>query len=634
MEKRGIVPSCFVLVFVIIFSIILISSGIVIAANETNSSGNTGESVSVNNDNSNLDGIEKGYACLRDEIEDKQGLSLEESIFSVLALGANSKAIEVIEDEEGNGGCWPKSDCNTKRTAQAGLAYDRISRNTGEIKSWLENRKQVADDLTWFLEIDIQNHVESDCSIKTDGDTRTIQINEDLTLQGNPGSCLVISNSGYWLRVRDDCLEEEFEVSCDQDFITTLLYQKSSGGTLYVSSDTHSSGGLGTTTEKIESSCLNSEAGDSDCDYEGTLWGALALDKMGEEIDEFLPYLLALSEDNKEFFPSAFLHILTGDEDQFTQVTQSQKQNKFWEIVGSSENRFYDTSLGMLSLSGSGATELGNAKTYLLDIQQESGCWDNNNIKSTGFVLYSGWSRAVSGSGGGSGTSTACEPSNGYCEARFACLEGAGTIQNNFDCSNFAEVCCSVDIKEQTCSEKGGILCGSNQECSGSTSSAVDGTCCLDACINKPAESTCEITGGSCRNNCLDNEEQNTESCSFSGDVCCVYSGNQNEGISVWVWIILIILIILVALGIWKRNKIRLWMHKMKGNASSKPMSGNTGRRGPPGAPMRQNSPRRFNPFGIQGRPMQRPTQGTRSSGKKTDSDFEETMRKLREMGG
>ena len=96
----------------------------------------------------------------------------------------------------------------------------------------------------------------------------------------------------------DKCLEKEFSVSCDQDFITALVYQKNTGSTVFVSSETHSSVSLGTTTEKVDSRCFSTG---NKCDYEGSLWASIALAKVGEDVSQYIPYLLAFSGDNQKY---------------------------------------------------------------------------------------------------------------------------------------------------------------------------------------------------------------------------------------------------------------------------------------------------------------------------------------------
>ena len=77
-----------------------------------------------------------------------------------------------------------------------------------------------------------------------------------MTISGNPGSCFTISSSGFWLKANNKCVDQTFRVSCNKDFITSLLYQKTGASTIFVSPNTHSQAALGTTEEKINSKCF------------------------------------------------------------------------------------------------------------------------------------------------------------------------------------------------------------------------------------------------------------------------------------------------------------------------------------------------------------------------------------------
>jgi hypothetical protein len=615
MSRRGI----FICLLISMMIIVLLGSG-VMAANETNNETESdGFEFSGNSDNSEIsgEGIDRAYSCLESEIKDRD-LSLQEAIFATLALGDQDDLIDEIEDER-RGDCWPENSCTVKETAQVLLAYERAGENTEDIKEWLLDHSQNSEELVWYLEVDISNHIESECTVKYDGDSYDFQIREDMTLNKGAGSCLDKSNSGFWFEIDNNCLEEEFEVSCNEDFITALVYEKKNGDTVYVTGETHSASSLGTTTEKVDSKCF----GVSGCDYEGTLWGVVALIDLGmsDGVENYLPYLIALSEDNKEYFPDAFLSLIVGGDDYYTMVVQSQDQGKFWDIAGSPYNRFYDTSLGMLALRSSGGNELDGAKQYLLDIQTQDGCWNNNNVRDTGFVLYSGWGRNIGGgsSGGGQGI-VLCESAGNYCGNRFACLDAGGLILGEYECTNFAEVCCSINPIEFTCGEKGGVVCGNNEQCSGSVTSSLDGSCCLGSCEIISDENQCERFGGICRTSCLSGEESNTDTCTLSGDICCVEPRESSSGIGIWVWIILLfILIILVVLAIIFRDKLKLWWYKIK-NRKSKPKTDTTQVQQRPAAkPMM----RRFVPS---------PSRGGRVRKAGRDKELEETMRKLRDM--
>ena len=203
-------------------------------------------------------------------------------------------------------------------------------------------------------------------------------------------------------------------------------------------------------------------------------------------------------------------------------------------------------------------------------------------------------------------------------------------MKNEYDCSDFRSVCCSVNVQEKSCTEQRGVICASNQKCDGATTSSVEGSCCLSSCTNiDVVENECENSGGNCRVSCFNNEEENADSCTISGDVCCVEgTEGSSKGISTWVWILLILLIILVILGIIFRNKIRLWMYKRRGDISSRPLQvPRGGPRGPFGAP--QGFMRRPMPMFSRG---PNSSQARRAPASRTNNEFDETMRKLQEM--
>jgi len=579
------------------------------------------------------EGIELAYQCLSDIIDnkDQSELSLQEAVFSTLALGSHSKLTARIEDHKDDSeACYGASGvCTLKDTAQVLLAYDRINRNTADIESWLLSKNGSSSDLTWFLEMDISQHIASSCEITYDDSSHTVEINDDMTLSGNPGSCFTIHPIGFfWLRVKESCLEKTFRISCDEDFITTLLYQKTGSPTIFVSPTTHSAVGLGTTEEKINSLCFKTSGS---CDYEGSLWSAIALDQTSQSISAFLPYLLALTEDNKKFFSSTFLYIVTGGNDQFSEITQSQKQDQYWEAPASPYKRFYDSALALLALQS--GTEADNARSYFLEIQTPEGCWNNNNIRDTGFLLYAGWPKTVAGeSNVGGGTIEFCEDAGvGYCGSTFGCLDTGGTIFESYDCPGL-EKCCSLPLVAPPCFEQSGELCSANEQCSGTVTQSFEGSCCLGTCEELPELNGCDLIGGVCSSSCdPDSEEQTFDSCSDSNSVCCV-SKTPKKKSSVWLWVFIFsILIILVILAIIFRHRIQLWWikfrHKRKGKKG--PPSGVVSRRPPYPPPLgiRRTIPHRRPP------PQRAPPKAYPPRAKtKIDHELEETLKKLREM--
>lgn len=614
----------------IVFGIILMTASFAVAVNETNQSltNFTTGIVATSGANSG-DKIDKAYSCLDNKVKDNTQLSFQEAIFATLALGSKSNLNSKIEGEKGVN-CWPKAGCRIKETAQGLMAYKRVGTDTKKVESWLNGKNISASDLAWYLQIDVTNHNISKCTINYDGHDNVVNVKDDMRISNGAGSCLSVSSSGFWLRIANSCLDKEFSISCDQDFVTNLLYQRNGGETVFVSSVTHSAASLGSTKEKVDSKCF---ANTNTCDYEGTLWAAYALSKAGYDTKSYLPYLLALADDNQKYFPSAFLYALTGSQDEHSNVVQSQRQSKYWEITSSPNNRFFDTALAMLSLQGTSDQELENAKNYLLSIQTQSGCWNNDNIRDTGFILYAGWPKAVAGSGTSTSSALCTSASSDYSCARVSqCLESSGQVLYNFECQNANEFCCSVKAQEQTCSAKKGLVCLSTQRCSGTSTTSADGDCCIGACVDAAVENQCESSGqGICRSACGSDEDAISGiSCGSTAGLCCTPKTVSSGGSLLWLWIVLlIILIAVVALAIVYRDKLRMWWYQYRGNMKSKPVerkdSGFSGFNPSMnfGGPRPRAPPTGFAPS----RPAQRPVER-----KAKDNEMEDTFKKLREM--
>ncbi len=575
--------------------------------------------------------VDKAYQCLEKQVSSK-ALSSQEATFSALAIGDKNNISSILNGDKSSDGCWPKSGCKIKETAQATLAYQRLGQSTTDSIKWLLSKNGSATELAWYLEIDTEKQQPSSCSVKYDGVAHQVNIGQNLALSGSPGSCLSISSSGYLLKVRDNCLDRTYEISCNQSFVSTVLYQKNRGDnvdclsqsnvTCYVSGETHAAASLGTTQEKISASCFKSG---NNCDYEGSLWAALALAKTGNSIANFVPYLLALAEDYPRFMPDAFLTVLVGDDASYSNLIQNRKQNQYWEQSGSPYNRYYDSALGMLGLSaGTGSNELEATKSYLLGIQTSEGCWNNNNIRDTAFLLYAGWPRNVpGGAGSGTGTgSTLCTEARYSCEKLGACQDAGGRALQGFECSGVS-ICCSVKVPKQTCNQLEGKICSGQQSCDGKSLESSDGACCVGSCTSAGSNNVCEEqTGGICKNSCSVSEDETSDSCGSSGGVCCL--AKPKSGNSLWIWI-LGILIILVIIAIMFRHRIQIWWFTRRGKIKSTPVT-----KGPPPAPAQMMRRPVVRPAGFlpvkqnQQRPAQR---------KPESKEYEDTLKKLRELG-
>jgi len=575
--------------------------------------------------------LNDAYTCLRDEIDTKEcdNLGLEEKIFSVLAIG---QCKPELKDSSDNDKCWPDRNCNVKSTAQSVLALERVRSDTSEAVDWLLSKKISPRDMSWYIQIDTTGA--SSCDIMYESNSNdvktTVVFQEDKKIQSIAGgNCFSRTSSGdYWPEVARSCYGIEFQITCDQDFLTSLIFQKTGSSTIHVSDQATSSSPGGVTSETIESYCFSTSQA---CNYEGSLWATLALEATDEEIENYLPYLITLSteEVNEKYLPDAFLYHLTGKIDYKTNILEQQKLDRQWK---ESTDEFYDTALALFPFKYEEPEEKTNAIDWLLsdDAQDEEGCWDNKNIRNTAFLLYSIWPRDVDSGTSPNTTSTYCDDGGGYCMSEMECIDAGGEVLPQYVCSSFYK-CCSVDVLQQTCEEKGGDICFSNERCSGGyTEDSYDlqsgeecclgsGTCVIDI---TPPQNNCVSSGGTCRTyGCNSDEEESSESCDSYSDKCCVEKEADKN--YTWLWV-LVILIIITIIAIIFKDSLRKIMFRLK--PSSRRPGPAAGRfrprpRGPPPeAPLMRARP-------MERRPMHAP------AGRKPKGEIDDVLKKLKDMG-
>jgi len=624
-KKKGVM----LLSLILAFAILTVSFAT--AANESTST-------------ANLTGFEKSYSCLKNSIDAKtnkyKDLTLEELTFSLMALGYDSTRqsdiTAEIESRKDASNCWPKDACAIKDTSQVLLAYDHIKKDTDSIQNWLLNQTSYSSDLVWYLQVDTNN--KSQCKITYDNSTKVMTINEDKTLSGNLGACLTLAYGGYWLEMSNNCIGKQFEISCDQDFITSTFYRRSSGSTYYVSDLTNVGAANGKTQEKVESLCFK-QAGL--CNYEGSLWASIALQKTltdKSRLKKFLPDLITLYEDSnsKRFFPSTFLYSITGYDEYFSEISNLQNTQGFWQITDTSK-RYYDTAIALLSLYGKSTSQAEKAISYLLTPNvQGDGCW--NSIRDTAFILYSASPKPASG-GGSITVRSQCEDFPGQsCTAYDTCINvlKGDDISKNFQCSGLG-ICCNKKEILPTCADKGGKQCLSNEECSSGVVNSLDSSqCCTGECnaIVIPPQETipCTDSGYLCKISCSSNEEATSLSCGEGtvGESCCMPKAG---GSSLWIWV-LVLLIILVILGIVFRDKLKLWLFQLQSKFNKQPVQPQQRPAMPPQgmSPQQPAMMRRpvGPPFGQGGIPQRQVPVSPRPFPK--DNELDATLRKLKGM--
>lgn len=328
--------------------------------------------------------VESAYTCLDSRINATgcSSLKFEEKVFSYLASGdcGNELSLENLSNE-----CWPKSGCTLKSTAQAILALNSNA-NTTKAENWLLRQTSSPTNIEWFLEIEVPTGATS-CRISYSGATYTVTLGEDKKISSNAGNSLVLAQNGYWLKISSTLYNRDIEVSCDKQFLTTLLFMKSGSSTIHVSDRVHNSGASGTTIERVDSLCF-AQAGK--CNYEGSLWASLVLASLGrsEEVSRFMPYLITMKDDpfNLIYIPESFLYYLTGKFQ--IDLLMKQRASAYWEESG---NKYYDTAIALLPFAYENIPQKSNSKSWLLSVQDRSGCWNNGNIRDTAFLLYSIW---------------------------------------------------------------------------------------------------------------------------------------------------------------------------------------------------------------------------------------------------
>ena len=598
--------------------------------------------------------IDKGYNCLENVTSERgcEQLSLEEQIFTSLAIG---KCTDNIINSSVEGECWAgeRPGCQLETTSKAMLALDKAGKRIGSYGDWLVSQNSTADALTWYLQVETSSD-SSVCNISYNNNYYEVEIGSDKKFSSEAGSCLLLSESRYWLRVSPNCYGTEFQISCEDSFSTNLLFREEGSATINVLGETSSSSSGGTTTEKVDSMCFQERGS---CSYEGTLWAASVLDYLGKDVSKYMPYLVALKEENREYLPQSFLYSLTGNSRYSDELLDLRSPPGYWEESG---DKFYDSALAVNFLQEERLdSQLSVTKEWFIEKQQEDGCWNNKNIKDTAFILYSSWPREVSGQEPGDGEEETVCQDVGYCLFNSEC-EGAGgrELPEHSDTCTGTKICCDTQkVQEDTCADLAGEqtneICAADEYCVGgeekysNSASDVEGmeVCCIGGTCNKTTTGggededdeeegyTCETNGGTCRAwECNEDEKEDTYYTCQGDDICCMPQ-EDSSGIGWWIWL-LIILIILAGLGIIFKDKIKKWWIKMKsGKGKGKPGPRGPRRRPPshpPGQrpPQGRKVPRRIMPKG-QSQPQKRPSQRPKRNSKELDN----VLGKLKEMG-
>lgn len=586
---------------------LIVFTSLVLAANETtNGSINTTTSTASTTTSLNGTRIDNAFTCLTNQVKsDCSGTNRIQDI-ALTILASPSTVTQKCYDKLlslKRTDCFGDSACNVRDTALAILAINHVGQDTKPYENWLKNHTRTAEDLIWYLEQDSIG--KTGCKISYNSGEYTFNVLENKKIDSTAGNCLGLAQSNYWFQIAPNCYNTKFTIVCDINFIATLLYKQPSSSTLYVLSDTKSAQASQPIELTVKSLCF----GDGSCNYEASAWAAIALDKTGNDIQDYIPYLIAGEEANQKYLPAAFLQILKDFSEYGTKLIQQQKLNS-WEAENTAYNKYYDSGLALLALSTSNQQKVEDAKRWLLNIAQDTnGCWNNNNIRDTAMILW-----ALEGRRGiviGPNIPlTDCNSAGFFCIASDKCP--SAELLPNYNCGALGKKCCKYENLE-SCDAMGGFECANGKVCNGEEKRASDSQkCCLGECAEPQEISECETAGGFCRTSCSSTQTQiDTANCAESG-VCCKTNTAIIEKKSYW-WIwILLILIILVILAIVFKDKLKVWWYKIK--SGFKEDRGSSSRSGgfPPMGPYsseKQVPPQRMQvrPLPVQSPQMNRP---------------------------
>ncbi|MDO8516790.1 MAG: hypothetical protein Q7S33_01575 [Nanoarchaeota archaeon] len=588
---------------ILIFALILFSFSFVIAADSS----------------SNQNKTNKAYSCLESKVIGKcSSLSIPEIAFTILASPAKNVSDEckkALIDKKATENCWPKGNCNVKETALAILALNSLGADTKDAEKWLLSKNKTATDLIWYLQQD--SNEAASCTVSYNSNSYQINIASNKKISGSAGDCLTTAQSGFWLQVAPNCYDQEFSVSCDKKFISTLLYKQQNSNTLHVLEGTKSAEDFGTINLKINAKCLSAS---SECNFEENVWASLALQKTNHNIDEFTPYLVASADSNQRFLPNAFIYMLTNENSYAEDLIKEQQVGNYWQAESSAYNKYYDSALALIALKQSSSDKITKARSWALFIQNTNGCWQDS-IRDTAIMLWALGGR-TSTFDPSTGTTT-CSEGNFFCVPTADC--SAEETLSNYFCSGLSTVCCKTE-KLQTCSALSGIKCGTGKVCQGLTKKALDvDSCCLGDCGEPATE--CEANGNICRTSCSVNQQKTTDAC--TGTQVCCKAIEAPTPTKTWIYILIAGIIIVAGIIIFLlRDKIKLALFKSKSKFKEEGKGKSSPSSSPPGFPPRPGFPpiRRPMPPMQMRRPIARPAPARK------DVRMDDTFKKLREM--
>jgi hypothetical protein len=503
----------------------------------------------------------QAFLWLENKTSDKNwprvGLTTEQFVFSYLALDAagrinDTKQAAVFNlTKKGSGGCWPAGNCTVRETALAKLMLDSAGNSTELADEWLLN-KTISYPVDWYLQIILADSdaQQMECVLAYDKNSYKINVSKEGKISGSAGNCYSTEQQ-YWLKLKQDCVDELVNVSCNKNFKVSYIFKK--GNVWYVSAVSYTEEGI----ERISGEAKPANAADvlsikpiktyclslgASCDYEATAWAAYSFAKavpaQKDNVRGLIPYLVMEKENqsNAGFLPEAFLYALTSSSEELGELKELQSSTNFlWNASGSPYNEFYDTSLvGIMTSQQAG--NWSKAEKEIFKRQKTAGYWlaadsaKANQIRDTAMILYA--LQAIPGEisecetkgydcvdnctilNGTIQTST-CPEGKECCQITYAneCEEkyygsckascAENEIAVGYACPAGTNKCCKSYSSSTCVGEMKGKKCSSGQKCVKDGFvipfvAAGDGDCCLGACVT-PTQNCSQLNGTICK---------------------------------------------------------------------------------------------------------------------------------------
>lgn len=560
----------------------LVMTSFALAANDTTTNTTSTVNTSITT-TTTLNGskVDNAFSCLSTQVKsDCSGVNKIQDIALVILASPSGVTQKCYDKLLGlkKTDCFGDSTCNAKDTAFAILALNHLGQDTKIYESWLRNRTRVADDLILYLQQDSVG--KAGCKINYNSAEYSFNVLENKKIDSAAGNCLSLANSNYWFQIAPSCYNTKFTIVCDASsgYIATLLYKQPASPTLYVLSDTKTAQASQPIELTVKSLCF----GEGACNYEASAWATIALDKTGNDVSDYIPYLIAGEEANQRYLPAAFLQIIKDFSEYGTKLIQQQRLNS-WEADNTAYNKFYDTGLALLALTNSNQQKVVDSKSWLLNIAQDpNGCWNNNNIRDTAMILWALEGRRATVTGQVSPLPV-CGEAGFFCIAQDNCP--TEELLPNYYCSASGKKCCRNE-NLQSCEILGGLKCDSGKVCGGNEVRSKDvASCCLGECETPKVKNECESEGGYCKSSCSSTQEKISFDCE-SQEVCCkTIITPPKKSSSAWIWIILILLVILGILAYIYKDKLKVWLYKVKSGFKEDKGGAKTSSHGFPPAP-------------------------------------------------